>query len=96
MLQATAQLMSATYEKRPRPMKDVYTKVSRTLLDVVDVAGKVIEGMSTKTTGFESNDYFIVAALDREMESWYANIPGSIKWNLRNAQVAKSDYFLFQ
>lgn len=96
ILQCAALFMTMTRDGRPVNHNAASIEVSKTLLDVMNAAGKVIHRVENGRIRPDRNDYFMVVALDRELESWYRGLPETIQWNQYNIQTCGSDFFLFQ
>ncbi|KAI9812436.1 MAG: hypothetical protein M1827_004667 [Pycnora praestabilis] len=76
------------------PEKSLETLIYEALLDLMDVAGKITEDLDTRPLPTDNNAYLAMAALDRELNSWYMRLPGSLKWSPTNVQTAPFSFFL--
>jgi hypothetical protein len=98
MLQVGAQLLCVNESPNDagRAVADDLVEILTTLVEIANDTGKSTQSRANKPAGFTSNDYFVVAALDQDMESWYNNLPEAIKWTVDNAQKANNNFFNFQ
>jgi len=96
MLQCTAKRLIIPLELHPTLAKNIQAEMSSALLDLITVSGKMIERLEHGRGQHDRHDYLMVVALDRELETWYNNLPEAVRWTPMNLQTANSDFFLFQ
>lgn len=76
--------------------KTLETKVYEALLVLMDIAGAITDILSTKDMAKDSEVYFQMAVLDKDLNAWYSGLPSHLKWTPKNVAVAPSSFFLLQ
>lgn len=67
------------------------------LLDLMELAGKITDIMdkaSKPNAQLDQHVYITMAALNRELETWYSRLPPSLQWTAENIEGAPFSYFL--
>ena len=79
------------------PSKSVEKQIYEALLDLMELAGKITEIMdkaSKPNAQLDHHVYITMAALNRELETWYRRLPHSLQWTADNIEGAPFSYFL--
>jgi len=77
--------------------KSLETEIYEHLLELMELAGKIIEIQDTRITTTQAmNDdaYLQVMNLDRQLQAWYRRLPEKLAWKPANIQTAPSPFFL--
>lgn len=79
--------------------KSLNTKVYGALIELMEIAGKIVEQAEFRknTDGSHRPDqsaYFKMAALDREMHNWASRLPADLRYTERNRQNAPLSFYL--
>ncbi|KAH7034287.1 fungal-specific transcription factor domain-containing protein [Macrophomina phaseolina] len=73
------------------------TQIYEALIDLMEIAGRVVENREVTTTvggNFDRSAYRQLVALDRELNSWYARLPDALRWEPSNIQTAPRSFFI--
>lgn len=79
------------------PSRNLEKQIYEALLDLMELAGKITEIMDKATkpnARLDHHVYITMAALDRELETWYTRLPYSLQWTAENIDGAPFSYFL--
>lgn len=79
------------------PTKNREKETYEALLDLMELAGKITEIMdkaSKPNAQLDQHVYITMAALNRELETWYSRLPLSLQWTAENIEGAPFSYFL--
>lgn len=73
-------------------------QIYEALLDLMEIAGNIIEIMdqaSTLNNSVDSNHVFVrMANLNRELEMWYTRLPKHLRWSSENLNSAPFPFFI--
>jgi len=75
--------------------KEPVTKVYEALLRLMELVGPLCE-LDVRKSSRSSEGYFTVAAVNRELDKWYAGLPGELKWSDKNCETMPPSFFLLQ
>jgi len=79
------------------PSSNLEKQIYEALLDLMELAGKITEIMDKATkpnARLDHHVYITMAALDRELETWYTRLPHPLQWTAENIDGAPFSYFL--
>jgi hypothetical protein len=79
------------------PEKALETQIYEALIDLMELAGKIADGMDSRhapDVSIDRNAYLRMAALDREFSNWYARLPEQLRWTPHNIATAPFSFFL--
>ena len=81
------------------PEKSMNTRIYEALLDLMEIAGKIVENTEhRKQHNFEQTPdqsaYFRMAALDRELHNWMAKLPNDLRYTEENRTLAPFSFYL--
>ena len=64
----------------------------------MDLATKITERLDTTpdVRKTDASAYLAVAAVDRELNTWYRRLPALLKWTPANIETAPFSFFLLQ
>jgi len=71
-------------------------KIYRALLELMTLAGKMSEIQEVGATRLDLKAYLTMAALDRELNQWYSQLPQQLRWRSSNISTAPASFFLLQ
>ncbi|OIW26056.1 hypothetical protein CONLIGDRAFT_582044, partial [Coniochaeta ligniaria NRRL 30616] len=93
-----------------RPSKATDTEVHEQLVELMEIAGKIVEtrdhhklnnrgyepmgGAMFGTSETEDNAYMQVISLDRQLQNWYRRLPDHLTWKPANIKSAPFSFFL--
>lgn len=84
------------------PEKSLNTKIYEALIDLMEIAGKIVENpehrkQSEPLQSPDQSAYFRMATIDRELHNWAARLPQDLKYTEENRKTAPiSLYYLHQ
>jgi len=70
---------------------------TQALLDLMELAGKITENTDSNyqtNASVDRNAHLRIAALDRELNNWYARLPEPLRWTQANIETAPFSFFL--
>ncbi|KAF9888473.1 hypothetical protein FE257_008580 [Aspergillus nanangensis] len=67
------------------------TQVYEALLELMELAGQIADILETST--FDRQTHFQLAALDRELTTWYAQLSHSLEYQAENVRTAPLSFF---
>ena len=76
--------------------KSLETQIYSALLNLMDLATKITERIDTNTQRGDASAYLAVAAVDRDLNTWYRRLPAQLKWTPANIETAPFSFFLLQ
>jgi hypothetical protein len=81
------------------PQKSQNTRIYEALLDLMEIAGKIVENSEHRRqqNSLETPDqsaYFRMAALDREIHNWAAKLPADLRYTEENRASAPFSFYL--
>lgn len=79
----------SAYEKSPE------TKVYEVLLQLMDLVGPLCD-LEVKRPTKTTDAYFKIAALDKELNTWYNELPEDLKWTPKNIANGPPSLLLLQ
>lgn len=62
----------------------------------MDLASKITECVDTRGDAQRTSAYLAVAAVDRDLNTWYQRLPPQLKWSPANIETAPFSFFLLQ
>jgi hypothetical protein len=71
------------------------TRVYEALLQLMELVGPLCD-LGVKRTAKLTDAYFKIAALDRDLNNWYTELPEDLKWNANNVANGPAPLFLLQ
>ncbi len=79
--------------------KSLETQIYEELLDLMELAGKIVEIRGSElqfSTDLDkaNSAYLDVMNLDRQLQVWYRRLPENLVWNPQNIQTAPFSFFL--
>lgn len=82
----------------PGPEKSPETQVYQALLDLMELGAKITDTMDNvpnrRANSLDRLVYLRVAALDSELEKWYARLPPGLQYTAENIETAPFSFFL--
>jgi hypothetical protein len=80
--------------REPRPyLKSLETKVYESLLHLMELVGPLCD-LEVKKPWKTTDAYFKIAAVDRELTSWLAELPVELKWTDENIANGPAPFYL--
>lgn len=81
------------------PEKSLNTKIYEALLELMEIAGKIVEHAEFRkqheaSHGPDQQAYFKMAALDRELHNWLSRLPPDLRYTEQNKENAPLSFFL--
>jgi hypothetical protein len=80
------------------PEKSLNTRIYEALLDLMEIAGKIVENTEHRKQDTEQTPdqsaYFRMAALDREIHNWAARLPADLRYTEENRASAPFSFYL--
>lgn len=81
------------------PQKSLNTKIYEALLDLMEIAGKIVENAEHRkqSESLQSPDqsaYFRMAGIDRELHNWSARLPQDLRYTEQNRIAAPYSFYL--
>ena len=84
------------------PAKNLNTRIYEALLDIMEIAGKIVENsdhrrhLADPSQGQtpDQSAYFRMAALDREIHNWAARLPSDLRYTEENRKNAPFSFYL--
>ncbi|KAK3710795.1 hypothetical protein LTR37_010019 [Vermiconidia calcicola] len=81
------------------PAKSINTRIYEALLDLMEIAGKIVENTEHRKTHNsvqtpDQSAYFRMAALDREIHNWAAKLPAELRYTEQNRASAPYSFYL--
>jgi hypothetical protein len=61
----------------------------------MDIVGSLCD-LEVKRTARVTDAYFEIAAVDRDMNTWFSELPDYLKWTPANAGCMPRSFFLLQ
>lgn len=75
--------------------KKLETQIYEALIDLMELAGKITDIRDPKSsTEADHSAYLRMAALDRELSSWYSKLAKPLQWTPENISMAPFSFFL--
>lgn len=80
--------------------KSINTRIYEALIDLMEIAGKIVENTEARKVDQGSSQspdqsaYFKMAALDRELHNWMARLPTDLRYTEENRKDAPYSFFL--
>ncbi|KAI5457967.1 fungal-specific transcription factor domain-containing protein, partial [Mariannaea sp. PMI_226] len=87
--------------------RDLITEIYEQLIELMELAGKIVETRDNNTFDYPSDSYNIPAAgeaednayrhvinLDRQLQNWYRRLPEHLSWKPGNIKAAPYSFFL--
>jgi hypothetical protein len=71
------------------------TRVYEALLELMELVGPLCD-LEVKRTSKVTDAYFKIAALDRELNNWYTELPEDLKWSANNVANGPAPLLLLQ
>jgi hypothetical protein len=99
LLQLAAKFMAYPFEEHSSLSESNLEELSATLLEVIDVAGTVLQTVRHRpapSPNGDHEDYHLVISLEWKLKRWYNNIPECMRWTPQNVTTASRHYFYFQ
>ena len=98
MAQLTSQFASLGTSRVTMSTRSLETEVYNSLLDLMDLATRVTERVDIRQNASKSDAsaHLAVAALDRDLNTWYRRLSPQLKWTPANIEKAPFSYFLLQ
>lgn len=81
------------------PERSLNTRIYEALIDLMEIAGKIVENGDHRhhRESSESPDqsaYFRMAAIDRELHNWAARLPADLRYTEENRAIAPFSFYL--
>ncbi len=81
------------------PDKSLNTRVYEALIDLMEIAGKIVENpehrsQSPSATSLDQSAYFRMASIDRELHKWATNLPKDLQYTEENRASAPYSFYL--
>ncbi|KAH6885979.1 fungal-specific transcription factor domain-containing protein [Thelonectria olida] len=99
-----SQLTSVGFEP---PKRDLVTEIYEQLIELMELAGRIVETRDNSTSNrssdpdnlfaageAEDNAYLHVINLDRQLQNWYRRLPEYLAWKPSSIKTAPFSYFL--
>ena len=80
--------------------KSINTRIYEALIDLMEIAGKIVENTDARkvevgsTQSPDQSAYFKMAALDRQLHNWMARLPADLKYTEENRKDAPYSFYL--
>jgi hypothetical protein len=87
--------------KQAQGTEEVEEQILVALEELQEFIGKILETSTVTETANEMQDqvsstYFYMADLNREVTTWYQNLPRGLQWTASNSEIAPLSFFLLQ
>ncbi|KAF9889982.1 hypothetical protein FE257_006662 [Aspergillus nanangensis] len=79
------------------PPKPLETQIYEALMELMELSGKITEIMNKvakRNPTLDHHVYIRMSALDRELETWYLQLPRALQYTTDNVQSAPFSFFL--
>jgi hypothetical protein len=76
--------------------KQLETQIYIALLELMEHVVVILKILDRKNSADDRASYFSVAALDKELNTWYKNLEPTLRWTRENINTAPSGFFLLQ
>ncbi|KAK5726177.1 hypothetical protein LTR17_012992 [Elasticomyces elasticus] len=81
------------------PERSLNTRIYEALIDLMEIAGKIVENAEHRKQGEtlqnpDQSAYFRMAAIDRELHNWAARLPHDLRYTEENRAFAPYSFYL--